>query len=687
MGARFAANLADYRDADNRLSNVSVTDGTNSRRFYGLEALPFISEIYLQREYETTDGNLAAGDDTQWTATGTGDTTGYAIEIRNPFNRPIPLTDVALFIIGPEDPATERQLDSNARAPNTDDEDLDDIAGDALSTANTAPDRGDDASTTMIDESRFLWPDQTLIIYRNSGDATPAVGDDDIAATMLPTPGADTILVELPNDMATPWPRNAYTPVTPAVDPDPGFDQIVVELRASDQNSGNLLDVPYQTVPTATLPDSYTEPDSVEYGTTPTAGEVAMGEIGYLQVFSAGISEATTAVDGLNMLAIKDTEFEFEVDFDATGPPSTTVSPPRMDKDGSGPLDQDWGSLDDAKQLVPAWSGNEIALGAAQIIIADDVDNRIRTRGELAHLALIGATADFDGSGDLLSSATIADTWGTTNPASDVRRDTTGLMDSIYLNLDSDEVIDNSVAFWNVNHAAFLINRMSALSVAEDGVDSDGDGDDDQTRSLGAASENISAEQTVIGRLNLNSVSADLLTAALPIASPDVRNILTLRLDGERGAPTQMFASPVGIGQGIANPWALWSDFAAAGTPADIGTDGVETSGVTARFDHLQNIASGFTVRPTGDEARDDREELSQLLSIVDAVSTTRSDVFVAYILVQGYRDTNNDGTFDYDDPDEGLVEQTRVVVLFDRTKVMSGSDEVESRILYTFPK
>ena len=92
---QFAVNIIDYGDGDNRLSEYVGTSGT----VYGMEALPFLCEVYSQAKYAATvatdNGNGTWN--TTWTRTGRG---GYAIEIRNPFRKPISLADVHLYIGG-----------------------------------------------------------------------------------------------------------------------------------------------------------------------------------------------------------------------------------------------------------------------------------------------------------------------------------------------------------------------------------------------------------------------------------------------------------------------------------------------------------------------------------------------------------------------------------------------------------
>lgn len=91
FGGQLALNIIDMRDPDNQLSDLA-----NTR--YGMEALPFISEVYVQRQY-TWDGNGDPVPPTDFrmdfTASAPSD---YAIEIHNPFDREISLENVHLAV-------------------------------------------------------------------------------------------------------------------------------------------------------------------------------------------------------------------------------------------------------------------------------------------------------------------------------------------------------------------------------------------------------------------------------------------------------------------------------------------------------------------------------------------------------------------------------------------------------------
>lgn len=134
---QFIANMVDYADTDSRIASVTENGVTR----YGLEALPFISEIYIEHAYEVT-----AGTDTilgvevpayKWdrkTPPGAAQQgAGYAIELRNPFRKKIiSLTGLKLKV-----GATSLDLSSIQSFP------------------------------------AALLPGETVIVFRDSGDGVP----------------------------------------------------------------------------------------------------------------------------------------------------------------------------------------------------------------------------------------------------------------------------------------------------------------------------------------------------------------------------------------------------------------------------------------------------------------------------------------------------------------------------------
>ena len=743
-GARFAAAVVDYRDEDNIISRTDVPGVGGTQTIGGLEALPFISEVYVQREY-TAAADGVRGDAAitptpvavTWNAVdaATAPTlpgspnpiqlrprtdAGYAIEIRNPFNRPVSLENVWLEIFDSVPDPNLRYVIDNDETDGVED-DLDEIAGAALATANGGVDGRADDMRTSADESRMLYPDQTLIVYRNSG--TGGLGANDNIDTELLAGGSspNIVTVEISRATGTRWPIP-----TPAADV-PGGSTVQQEqpnpllvLMTTTQPGGSTPNgFVYAAAEAFSLPDQYNEPASNQFDTSlantgPTP--VTAADQGFLQLYSSGFSStgANGDPDGINMLAIQSSDFENQLDLDAAAPNETTLSPPRAVKDDGDSLQNDFPSIGDTpkRSLATIPDANLINRGTlrtAQILIADRPDERIRAVGELLHIAMLGPRIETPAGGTNSTFFTIADEWDTDNPAAE--------LDRLYLNPavnlaggavpspDFPNVAGLRVAVSPPNgspvdvlHASLLLSQVSTLSVAADGRDSDGDGTDDQMIQQ-APGVQVSAEQTVTGRLNINTVDPALLASALPIALPLARTQIATLVANERDTPTRGYTNtPSGSrGQGIVNLWEYWVDFARG--PGGLlpgltaGNDGMDTQGTGARTDFSQNsfMAPDPSSPPaTGieDDVADDREERTSVLSYVDNVTTNRSDTFVAYILIQGYRDANTDGDFDDVALDgEGLVEQARAIVLFDRTQLYRATDAVQSEILFEFPQ
>lgn len=94
---QFAVNVLDYRDTDNRITQYKDDN------IYGMEALPFVTEIYSVQAYKAQnvspsgDPMNPTGYNVQWGAEGTA---GYAIEIHNPFGHAIKTENVFVEVNG-----------------------------------------------------------------------------------------------------------------------------------------------------------------------------------------------------------------------------------------------------------------------------------------------------------------------------------------------------------------------------------------------------------------------------------------------------------------------------------------------------------------------------------------------------------------------------------------------------------
>jgi len=97
--AAFAAMITEYSDT-NRTISANV-EGAAGVFWYGLEPLPFLREAYLQVRYEDTDEVPAGGDGDFDTWTAIDDTQAIAVEVGNPFDRPLNFYDGTSNADGP----------------------------------------------------------------------------------------------------------------------------------------------------------------------------------------------------------------------------------------------------------------------------------------------------------------------------------------------------------------------------------------------------------------------------------------------------------------------------------------------------------------------------------------------------------------------------------------------------------
>jgi hypothetical protein len=197
---QFAACIKDYIDKDSQLTLVGPAGGER----YGMEALPFVSEIYIQARWVITSSVLVTPPDVWRITWGQEGETGFVIEIRNPFRRRIWLKNIHLWVDGTDwgplyDP--------------------------------------DDATERLTDIDAPLGPGEVLLLYNHSHNGK---GDDGVTALIATEAGYTNRSVDIRNKLAAKglsWPGAA------------GGGNPKVELRATDQ-AGNALPWGYCVVPT-----------------------------------------------------------------------------------------------------------------------------------------------------------------------------------------------------------------------------------------------------------------------------------------------------------------------------------------------------------------------------------------------------------------------------------------------------
>ncbi|MEX2389537.1 MAG: hypothetical protein WD534_16800 [Phycisphaeraceae bacterium] len=263
---QFAANIAAYADGDSKLNVVS--DGSND--YFGFEALPLITDVYVQAEYEGVAALPASGDPVAdgWDITWTQQPRpGYAIEVRNAFRHPIDLTTVHLVVEG---------VDWGTLADLTE--------------------KGENDSTRL----ETLAPDHVLIFYRNSGSGGSG-SNDDLESFLTEESGYTNIERRFAlNDTDVHWPDGEASSTT-------GSETVQVELQATldDDDEAADWDWPYWIADAVTLPDKYIQ-EGVAPGATPPAGFEDPGTPveQYWQYVNSGDGR------GLNVLAIGGDDFE-----------------------------------------------------------------------------------------------------------------------------------------------------------------------------------------------------------------------------------------------------------------------------------------------------------------------------------------------------------------------------------------
>ncbi len=589
--SQWAASLQDFRDRDNRLTTY------NGR--IGLEALPALTEVYLQRPYQMTSSVPGAAAGTKDITMAAQGEVGYAIEVRNPFRKPVSLVDVRLVFAGiPAVASGSPDLDVTAAKAGG--SDLDDLVGDALATHN---------ATAHVDmapaDQRKLYPGDTILLYRLStgGDAaaddvTALFGGDATTHIPFPLDGSD---VDHPDVQ---WP---IAPGGPAeTDLSAGLFQ--VQLRATAQD-GTPFAWAYQAL------DQHALFDNAVYKDVP-ATQDAVGTPGayfYHQIDLIGNG------NGLNALLTSAGEFTELIGDPFTPGPAATTQWENFDP----AID----ALGETDKTIVGGPADKVTAGPSQFIVPDHSDERLTHQAELLLVPVFGLPS---------TGGTFGDAWGpTARPVTDFLVDPS-----------SATVIDAAKPAYNVPHAQLLMNRLTLLDPTTDGIDNDGDGSIDNP-----------GEQTVAGRINLNTIPQPLLDAILPIPDPGIRSGTVASIIARRTNTT-----PDGA-RGIAHLWQLYPDLKDAYTTGGyVGDTRVADGTNPVKLDTMSNPES-----TVGDGIADDREEQLLLIRNLDGIATVRSDVFCAFILVHGYKT----GAFN-----EGPVEIARELIIFSRANVETQGDQ-----------
>ena len=559
---QMAAIVNDYRDADSDLTAIRNPD--TGSIMYGMEYLPFISEVYVQTRYSAS--NVTGGDPT--TADWSEQAADVSIEIVNPWPWSIRISDVDL-IVGDQNWGPLQNL-VQASFP-----------------------------------GRTAMTGHELIVLQLP---------DPVGANQYNHPTTATVSNVSPIAAAV-WPANVTT------------NDELIEIQLEAVASGNNRIV-YQRFSVVNPADDKTS----SYSPPPTPAPTNGGQ-GYVQTHTLGTG------DGLAALTVKLSDLTNTI-LPATagnvspGAPNTTASGTgalKFDEHEKGvtlDLNQtpsrvrdalsvaDWGGM--VRPDVPAASAN----GAEPFQIANT--SRIYRSAELGRMVFLGprevAGVQY----------TIAEVWDLfPRPAVD----------------------------------EFEIGRLMLQPYKADGTTGDRDAVE-----LFSAFTSFEKDTTLLpGRLNLNTAPEWLIAAALPL--PDLttggsRFAIAADVIAEREstASTTPGLGHVGEMLGYAS---VYDDSSAANIAAlrDQTTDfneGEQQLGPDVPADPLDHTLDGFV---------GDAEEKLAMFSLLNQLTSTRSDVFTAYVLVRAYpgSDFTDNGDVDAD----GIFDPTfeyRLIATFDRS-------------------
>ncbi|MEO1235292.1 MAG: hypothetical protein AAFX76_00745 [Planctomycetota bacterium] len=609
-----AAIVADFLDEDNEV--------TRQGDMYGMEYLPFISEVYVQGRYsfelaDLVPGDAVAGTPTQATWRHAAGDYGAAIEIVNPWPWEIPLADVELFV------------DDGVGAP---------IDGSALQSWGTLQ--------ALTGRTTLAGHEQITIVRHDENAGNNRQETQDFIDN---SNGIETQIA-----VNEDWPTGTDD------------DGVIIRLEAAASDGNRVL---YQQVQAPEIPEEVIQTyDAAQ--PFPLTG----GEIGYVQFTSLGTA------NGFNVMAVRDDEFDLDAYDVAPVPPllttsrtihspapATTGATAQLDTASKGVAGLDNRVLDAADSGAAPTAGDEPwVIGNAE---------RMYRSGDLLRVVFLGPRLDTV-TGTALP---IADVWHanffadpTLNPQVAGKgilqeyRVGSAMLDLVDPGFDGDrdtDVAGNrnaevSVDF-PVSHAAFYLARFTTLDV------NNGNGG------------------LVAGRPNINTMPRRLLATALPFTTAAAVNTatppgiasspLTLSIINARENPNATAGGVAGT-QGLQFPSQL--AHLIPGIPAvparfyDPNPANIaNTRDEVVDFNEFEPNAGGADATHTTDTFSQDREEFTILLNYFNQVVATRSDIYTAYVLVRAYSasDFTNGTPLD---PSDDVIDEFRLLAVFDRSTV-----------------
>ncbi len=594
IATEFALAIQDYSDTDHVPTKITQSGIT----YYGLETLPFIREVYVQFGYEDQDIVPPAGDNVHDTWVRIGGSQAMAIEIGNPFDRPIKFDDISVRVkVGT----------------------VIFVLNDPSAVANGFPSSEPELEPRGSDQS---W----AIIYSNPINSVDEGGKgNDLAADLgfdsrQRIRAADgTFTFNLPFD------GNSVT-VEMQVEVGSGnwvtYDRFALDLL---NNLGNDSEISHL------LPASPSIPKNRHV-------------------------QASVARDGNGMRFVSNTG-------------KAQTASPRVQPDGSVnpdtlPEDQYDTSIDQLTHDEKGIAGDN-SLDNYQLPVAN---RRFMSVAELGWIHMFGFTDEIDGDFpnrlDSLDPARRNLHFRRTVPGSTV----------------SGVAVPDSTG---IPHAAMVMDEFTTLSTRHDGIDNDDD-DGDNDSSTGVDN---SAEQFAPGVLNINTVPLHIATLATPLAESidDVEALMeAIAIFRDEPAKRSSFSGLsgyrsqpgiLGIGE------LLWVN------PHSNGVSGAQAANDMQRY-LVANKGTNLDLYPLPENLSSNggkaeplsvpgsAEEQMARFQFLSQVFTTRSDIFTAYVVVQG---------FPSDDFRKGPVESTRFYAVFDRSGITGTNDAVRVVGVYKY--
>lgn len=616
---QLTANIADYIDDDNTVTPVGNQTG--------FEALPYISEVYTQRIYDGTvvASGTAGTNNVTWASTFDQ---GYAIEIGNPFSRfsggswvgrPISLDNVYLSFDGG---TTTQELSGIAGIPSE------------------------------------LQPGEVIYLYNNSTGNGTTVTDDALnqASSYYTAIAPSTNYANVFEGQGPAMPTTAGT----------GTDNVTVSLHATLQDTAAAAGWAYNAcdiqIGLNTLSDEAVPDTDFTVGTAYQT---------YVQTHYQGHGE------GLRMMTVvadpAATNGYYEDIASLTTPSNNSSS----GATGTGEALRPTAGYEFANESKANAPTGFASIDGAQIVWPDSERNRMHWIGDILQIPLIGPDRTAGG-----NATTMAQTFATANSASSI--DTNGMV-GLYLPYQAGTTVVNTntaqtantgrFGIHNYPHAVLLLEQLTTFNPATDGEDGDGQ---NETASESLTNEDLD-EVLVPGRINLNTAPEETLVRLLPFPDLTTRQAVAKGIITRRESLVQANAiasNGYGMGAndipGIAYTAALFEQLSTLpdGTPTgytNTSTDSADSVTLGGSRIDLNDHETALGTFVSNDGVIDDREEELMLAKWLTEVADTRSDVFAAYIVVQGYPADNFSG---------GADESARLIIIFSRSNVEGAGDK-----------